>query len=174
MNRLLIVIDMQNDFISGPLGTPEAKAIVPRIVNKIKSWDGDIIATADIHFKNTYSITKEGHYFPPHCMAGTNGQKICKEINDLIAINEFPVFLKESFSSTTLAELTKERKYDYIELVGVCTDICVISNALSIQEKNKKAKIIVNASCCAGTSPEKHLAALKVMESCCIEVKYEE
>jgi nicotinamidase-related amidase len=161
---------MQNDFISGPFGTPEAKAIVSRVVDKIKSWDGDIAATADIHFKDTYSTTKEGHYFPPHCIAGTIGQKICKELDNLIAINEIPVFLKENFSSTALANFAKEGNYDYVELIGVCTDICVISNAFSIQEKNKKAKIVIDASCCAGTSPELHQAALKVMKSCCIDI----
>lgn len=174
MKKLLVVIDMQNDFIDGPLGTSEAKAIVSKVVDKIKSWDGDIAATADIHFKDTYSATKESHYFPPHCIAGTDGQKICKELDNLITKNEIPVFLKENFSSLALASLTKEGNYNYVELIGVCTDICVISNAFLIQEKNKKAKIVIDASCCAGTSPEKHQAALEVMKSCCIEVKYEE
>lgn len=187
--KILVVVDMQNDFIDGSLGTPEAQAIVPKIVKKIEAADDDtlIIFTKDTHFKD-YLETQEGMNLPvPHCIyepgKSNNGWCINKDIrsawlgkeNILIIDHEKyeiapnNTILKHSFGSIELAKFTEYA--DEVELVGVCTDICVVSNALLLKAFNPEIKISVDAKCCAGTTPENHEAALKTMEMCQIEIR---
>lgn len=183
--KILIVIDMQNDFISGPLGSPEAKAIVPMVAEKIRSCAGDdtlVLFTKDTH-DEAYLNTYEGKRLPvPHCIRGTDGWKINKEIskaakgtgialyNSATVINSR--ILKSNFASIELAALVKyyQDVAESVELVGVCTDICVVSNAILIKTMCPDLPVVVDASCCAGTSPAKHQAALQTMESCQIDV----
>ena len=168
--KVLIVIDMQNDFITGVLGTREAEAIVPKVIKKIQTWDGDIIATADLHFIDSYNTLTESRYIPQHCIMDTWGQEIEARVDKVFIEHTVPIYNKFSFGSMNLAKTIEEREYDYIEIIGLCTDICIISNALLIQNRNKEAVIAVSASCCAGTTPEMHEAALKIMKNCCIQI----
>ena len=169
--KILIVIDMQNDFIDGALGTKEAVAIVPPVIEKIKSYPKeDVFATRDTHPEN-YMDTQEGRYLPvPHCIEGTDGWHIRPEIADLI--DEDHVIDKPTFGSVKLAEKISElaaAEDIEIELVGLCTDICVVSNALLLKAYLPEVKISVDPSCCAGVTPEKHEAALETMRSCQIQ-----
>lgn len=164
--KTLIVIDMQNDFISGPLGTPEAQAIIPNVKKKIDEYvyrGDEVIFTRDTHATNTYLKTSEGRHLPiKHCIYGTHGWMVadevaapgCKHINK-------PTFGWMYWSNHLFEE---------IEIIGVCTDICVISNALILKAEFPELEITVDASCCAGTTPERHEAALQVMKSCQINV----
>ncbi len=169
MKKLLVVVDMQNDFIDGSLGSQDAQMIVPNVVNKINSWDGDIAYTLDTHFDN-YLETSEGKHLPiKHCIQETPGHEL--NYNVLSAIVKIPYvkrFEKTRFGSVSLAQWSVI--YDYIEIVGLCTDICVVSNALLIKAYNSEAEIIVDSSCCAGVTKERHMAALKTMESCQITI----
>ena len=161
MKKLLVVVDMQNDFIDGSLGTTEAIAIVPNVVAKINNWDGDIIATQDTHYQN-YLETREGKHLPiPHCIINTYGHKI----NDTVFSAN-----KLTFGSTELPKLICGQGYDYIELVGLCTDICVISNAMLLKANYPEIDIAVDSSCCAGVTPESHSAAITTMKMCQIDV----
>jgi len=175
--KTLIVIDMQNDFVTGPLGTPEARAIVPNIKNKIEFYKilsreqkTNIIFTQDSHSKKygneEYLI--EEKKVPKHCITGTPGWCIIDELFPYsISTIEKETFGVTKWVSTRMDDNDEESS---IQIVGVCTDICVISNALILRAMYPNIPIIVDASCCAGTTPEKHKAALEVMKSCCIEV----
>lgn len=170
MRKILVVIDMQKDFIDGSLGTPEAVAIVPAVVEKIKSYSPeDVYATRDTHPKN-YRETQEGKLLPvDHCIAHTPGWELCPEVAPLIS--EDHIFDKPTFGSVRLAEVLKQENERCggeleIELVGLCTDICVISNALLFKAEMPEVPISVNPACCAGVTPEKHEAALTTMQSC--------
>ena len=173
MKKFLIVVDMQNDFVDGALGTKEAVAIVPKVVEKIKDFDGEIIATYDTHFDN-YMETSEGKMLPvPHCIKETDGFKLNADIqNSLEGKNWVPVE-KPSFGSLELPKIIKEKYGDDIKitLIGLCTDICVISNALILKANFPEAEISVIESCCAGVTPEKHNAAIETMKSCQIIIK---
>ena len=169
--KLLIVIDMQNDFITGPLGNEECRKIVPNVVNKtesvLKNNAADIAYTLDTH-KTNYLETQEGKNLPViHCIENTHGWMLIPELQEIQAEKSF---CKPTFGSIELAEWIKENEYTEVELVGVCTDICVISNAFVIKAVNPEVKIIVDATCCAGLTPEKHKAALDVMQSCQVNV----
>ena len=169
MKKVLVVIDMQNDFIDGSLGTKEAVAIVPRVLEKVQQAQRNnkkIIFTKDTHEAN-YLQTNEGRKLPvEHCIKPQVGWEICAQL--LPFVNE--VVEKVTFGSVELPEKVKE--YDSIELVGLCTDICVISNALMAKAHFFDfATISCDATCCAGVTPEKHAAALEVMKSCQIIVK---
>lgn len=168
--KILIVIDMQNDFINGALGTHQAVSIVESVMHKIDSRlleNYKIIYTKDTHFSD-YLTTQEGHYLPIiHCIKNTHGW----EIPECLQRKGFPVIEKNSFGSWELAELiAKETDLESIELIGVCTDICVISNALLLKARLPEIPIYVDASCCAGVTPESHLNALHAMTCCQIEV----
>ena len=165
--KLLIVVDMQNDFIDGSLGTAEAVKIVPRVVEKLKSFEGEVIFTQDTHGEN-YSDTREGRKLPvSHCIENTEGWEIRKELEPFVTTR----WRKRSFGSPALAQAVSEmRDVESIELVGLCTDICVVSNALLIKAANPEIPLIVDSSCCAGVTPEKHEAALEVLRSCQVEV----
>jgi len=174
MKKILVVIDMQNDFIDGALGTPEAVAIVENVKAKILSYPREnVFATRDTHHQY-YMDTQEGRNLPvPHCIRGTDGWQIRPEIAELI----FPdhIIDKPTFGSTQLAKLMEvlERREEdgiEIELVGLCTDICVVSNALLLKASMPETPISCDASCCAGVTPAKHEAALETMRSCQIQI----
>lgn len=169
--NILVVVDMQNDFIDGALGTPEAQAIVPHVVEKIESFDGRVIATRDTHREN-YLETAEGRQLPVrHCIQGTDGWQLHPEIAALVSRQPID---KPTFGSVELAahlaRCHAETPIDSIELVGLCTDICVISNALLFKAFLPEVPISVDASCCAGVTPESHETALKAMQMCQIAV----
>ncbi len=173
MKKLLVVVDMQNDFIDGALGTPEAVAIVPNVVKKINEWDGDIVCTKDTHFEN-YLDTNEGKHLPvPHCIRDTKGWEINDAVLNAVKLknaNECWYVRKNTFGSTVLAAEILNSKYVYVELVGLCTDICVVSNALLIKAKCPEIDIVVDVACCAGVTPESHKAAITTMKMCQIDV----
>lgn len=170
--KILIVIDMQNDFIDGSLGTKEAQDIVPAVEKKIGCYlPEDVFATQDTHPEN-YLETQEGKNLPvKHCIKGTEGWEIREEIRALI--REDHIYQKPAFGSVKLAEdlkkMSESEKLE-IELVGLCTDICVVSNALMIKAFLPETKISVDPACCAGVTPEKHTAALETMRSCQIHI----
>lgn len=172
MKSVLVVVDMQNDFIDGSLGTQEAQLIVPKVAEKIKEYNKyDIIYTMDSHFK-TYLSTAEGRKLPiPHCIVGTHGWALSDKLN----VSDYSQkAIKYSFGYTDWYDCINNREdsrlIDTIEIVGLCTDICVVSNALFLKSIFPEKKIIVDASCCAGTTPENHQKALDVMKCCQIEV----
>ena len=179
MNKILIIIDMQNDFITGSLGTKEARAIVPKVEKKIEEYQERnemIIFTRDTH-KNNYLETSEGIKLPvKHCIYNTKGWKIgIKSIP-----GEYKIIDKMSFGYDQWRNVFDKYFSGYlgshttVELVGLCTDICVISNAIILKASYPEINIVVDASCCAGSTPEKHKAALEVMKSCQIDVIGEE
>lgn len=171
--KTLIVVDMQNDFITGPLGTPEAHEIIPSVKKKIEeciynNWN--IIFTKDTH-RDNYLDSLEGKKLPvKHCVKYTQGWEIYDElfqyIRDYVNTN---VIYKDSFGYHLWCNWHKKMSED-IEIIGLCTDICVISNALILKSIFPEREITVDASCCAGTTPENHKAALQVMKSCQINV----
>ena len=172
MKKILIVIDMQNDFIDMALGTKEAAAIVDQVKEKIRSYPAeDIIATMDTHGTN-YMETQEGKNLPvEHCIKGTEGWKIRPDIQELL--KGAKIFEKPTFGSMAMAEYIRElseKEELELEMVGLCTDICVVSNALLLKAAMPEIRISVDAACCAGVTPEKHLAALETMRSCQIYV----
>lgn len=169
--KLLIVVDMQNDFIDGALGTKEAEAIVPNVVKKINEYPGEIIFTRDTHYDN-YMETNEGKNLPvPHCIKGTFGWEISSKLPVPKNAN---IIDKETFGSKDLGrvllELNAKETIEEIELIGLCTDICVISNAMIAKAFLPEAKIIVDSSCCAGVSPKTHDNALEAMKVCQVSV----
>ena len=170
--KLLVVVDMQNDFIDGALGSPEAQAIVPAVAAKIaeyKALGRPIIYTRDLHNSN-YLNTQEGQYLPvPHCIAGTHGW----EIADGLYVEGSIVDNKHSFGSTNLANyiLSNYRgRFNEIEVVGLCTDICVISNVMILKAHFPEMPITVDSKCCAGVTPASHENALNAMKMCQIEI----
>lgn len=176
MKKLLVIVDMQNDFIDGSLGSKEAKMIVPNVLNKIQNWDGDIVCTYDTHQKK-YLDTNEGKHLPvEHCIAYTNGWFYNEYIVDAVETyytNTNKTVLKKeknTFGSIELAQYVLNSEYDYVELVGLCTDICVVSNALLVKAYTPEIDIAVDASCCAGVTPESHKAALMTMKMCQIDI----
>ena len=175
MQKILVVVDMQNDFIDGALGTSEAVAIVPRVEEKIKSFDGKVIFTRDTHFEN-YMETQEGKNLPvPHCIKGTEGWQIRKELD---VLRKTAPLDKLTFGSSELAQmLVSENEKEPIEsitFIGLCTDICVISNAFTVKAFLPEVPLIVDASCCAGVTPESHRTALSSLKSCQIKVENEQ
>lgn len=169
--NVLVVVDMQNDFIDGALGTKEAVAIVPRVVEKIKSFDGIVLATRDTHGKD-YLSTQEGKNLPvEHCIKGSEGWEIREEIEALL--KEEPID-KPTFGSTALGEklvrINQNEKIDAITFIGLCTDICVISNAMIAKAFLPEVPVLVDASCCAGVSVESHTQALEAMKMCQIQI----
>lgn len=172
MKDILIVVDMQNDFIDGSLGTPEAQAIVDRVAEKISSFQGDIYYTRDTHHEN-YLETAEGKNLPVvHCVKDTEGWQIRKEIAEAAEGKSVTVIDKPTFGSEELAKrLAAEGDIRSITLVGLCTDICVISNALLLKAFFYETPVTVDASCCAGVTPESHSNALAAMKMCHIAVE---
>lgn len=173
MKKILIVVDMQKDFVDGALGSPEAQAIVGNVVNKIDKFDGDIIATYDTHPEN-YMETQEGKNLPvPHCIKGTDGWKLDSRVKSALDKREYKTIEKLTFGSTELVEYIKANYNPQeieIELIGLCTDICVVSNALLMKASFLETKVSVDASCCAGVTPDSHNAALTTMKMCQVNV----
>jgi len=171
MKKLLIVVDMQNDFITGSLGSSQAEMIMPNVKAKIETYKqnkDEIIFTRDTHYDN-YLKTQEGKYLPViHCVCGTEGHNISSDLNT----DDSEVFDKNSFGSLELARQIAEndKAYDEIELCGLCTDICVVSNAIILKAQFPETKITVDAMCCAGVTEETHKAALLTMKMCQINV----
>jgi len=176
MCKVLVVVDMQNDFISGSLGTEEAQAIVPKVVAKIKAYESQgqkVIYTRDTHTED-YLQSAEGKKLPvEHCIIGEWGWQLEKRLQEGLS-PEAMIIDKETFGSTQLASIIKELAEKEpeleVELVGLCTDICVISNALMIKAFAPEIAISVDSSCCAGVTPESHENALKAMTMCQIDI----
>lgn len=172
--KLLVVIDMQNDFIDGALGTKEAEAIVENVAGKMKAYrDGGnpVVFTRDTHGED-YLQTQEGKFLPViHCVKGSSGWQITEKLD----VKDSPVFDKPSFGSLELAEYVKrlagENHLEEIELVGLCTDICVISNAMLLKAAVPEIPVSADSSCCAGVTPASHENALSAMKMCQIIVK---
>ena len=173
MKKLLLVIDMQNDFIDGALGTKEAAAIVPNVVKRIQEFEGDVLYTRDTHTDN-YMETQEGRNLPvPHCIKGTPGWELCPDLKALRDADNSPVLDKVTFGAKDLPAYLEARYpggLECVELIGLCTDICVISNAMVLKAFFPELPVSVTASCCAGVTPESHENALNVMKMCQIAV----
>ena len=175
-NKVLIIVDMQNDFITGALANPDAQKIVQPICDYIKDFDGSkIICTRDTHEDN-YLLTAEGKYLPiEHCIEGTPGWCVEDNIRQTVANTRcgitYNVINKKTFGFENWHMYNYISRATEIIMVGTCTDICVISNALILKAQVPEAKITVLKDLCAGSTPEKHEAALEVMRSCQIEVK---
>ena len=172
MRKILVVVDMQNDFIDGALGTPEAVAIVENVKARIREYDkADVFVTMDTHFPE-YLQTQEGRNLPvEHCIRGTDGWKIRSDIAELLT--DAHVYEKPTFGSVALAkdiaEIAAKEEIE-IEVLGLCTDICVVSNALLLKANMPEVKITVDHTCCAGVTPESHEAALMTMQMCQIGI----
>ena len=188
--KVLVVVDMQNDFIDGSLGSAEAQSIVPRVVEKLKNIDKTntlVLFTKDTHYEN-YLETLEGQKLPvEHCIENTHGWSINKEVSRVVDRSAYSLHFssdkiknsriyKNTFGSDDLRDflIAYNDQIESVEFIGLCTDICVISNVLMARQTMPDKVITVDASCCAGVTPEKHLAALEVMKSCQIDVIGEE
>ena len=178
MKRILIVVDMQTDFVDGALGTPEAVAILPAVADKIKTYaadpDGVIFVTYDTHTED-YMNTSEGKHLPvPHCIKGTEGWELHPAVTAALEGVDYTPLEKPTFGSVELPALVAQAANgeDFaVELVGLCTDICVVSNTLLLKAHYPEIPISVDASCCAGVTPESHEAALQTMGMCQVEIK---
>ena len=166
--KYLVVVDMQNDFIDGALGTKEALAIVPYVKSVIENFEGKVLFTRDTHFEN-YMETQEGKNLPvPHCIKGTDGWQIRAELD---ALRKTEAIDKITFGSKELVEiLGSEGDIESITFVGLCTDICVVSNALLLKANFPEKVIRVDSACCAGVTPESHDASLLTMKMCQIDI----
>ena len=173
MKKFLIVVDMQKDFVDGALGSPEAMAIVPNVVRKIENFDGELIATFDTHHVN-YMDTAEGKKLPvPHCIQGTPGWALDSAVAAALENRGYTAVEKPTFGSTALPGVLLEKagEEDFsMELVGLCTDIRVVSNALLLKAHFPEKRISVDASCCAGVTRQSHDAAIATMASCQIDI----
>lgn len=178
MNKILVIIDVQNDFIDGCLGNEQTKVIPEKIIEHLKNNDySKIYCTLDTHEEN-YLETLEGRNLPVvHCVKGTEGHKLVKSLDDYLkTIDDTPIvyFEKETFGSLSWEEIQTfldMHKADEIEICGVCTDICVVSNALILRALHPNTRISVIQDCCAGVTPETHQAALTTMQMCQINLK---
>lgn len=169
--QVLVVVDMQNDFIDGALGTKEAQAIVPAVVRRIQAFDGPVFFTRDTH-QDDYLESQEGRRLPvPHCIRGSEGWQLRPEIAELV--RQEPID-KPTFGSVelgrALVELNGRTPLEGVTLVGLCTDICVISNALLVKAFLPEVPVFVDSACCAGVSPESHRRALEAMAACQIQI----
>lgn len=174
MKHFLIVVDMQKDFVDGALGTPEAVAIVPNVMDKILSFNGQIFATFDTHTSD-YMNTAEGKKLPvPHCIKGTPGWMLNDQVAAALEQKGYTPVEKVTFGSVMLPRMIYQAAAGEaftLELVGLCTDICVVSNALMLKANFPEMEISVDSTCCAGVSPATHQAALDTMRCCQITVK---
>ena len=167
MKKVLIVIDMQNDFVDGTLANPQAQAIVNGIVKRIDEFDGDVIATRDTHGEN-YLATTEGKHLPvTHCVKGTNGWEIVPAIAQALQRRNAVILDKPTFGYLNWEIL---QNYGEVEMVGTCTDICVVSNALIIKATHPDLPLSVRTNLCAGTTQQNHDSALAVMACCQIKI----
>ncbi len=175
MSKILVIVDVQNDFITGSLGSKDAESIVDKVVAKIESHDGPIFVTKDTHGFD-YLNSPEGKILPiEHCIRDTVGWLLDEKVVRAISSRKCRVFEKSTFGSALLVqylneEIKRDDEVDEIEFVGLCTDICVITNVLATKTYLPTTKISVDASCCAGTTPERHTAALDIMKGCHVYV----
>ena len=173
MKKVLVVVDMQKDFVDGALGSKEAVAIVDNVAAKIETFEGDIIVTYDTHAEN-YMDTQEGKRLPvPHCIKGSDGWKLDKKVQIALDKKTYAVIEKPTFGSTDLPEYIKANYNPdeiEIELCGLCTDICVVSNAILMKANFLETRVSVDATCCAGVTPDSHNAALTTMKMCQVDV----
>jgi nicotinamidase-related amidase len=172
MGKILVVVDMQKDFVTGALGSKEAQDIVGNVVDKVKNYDGEVVFTRDTHGEN-YMETQEGRNLPVvHCIKGSDGWELIPELTELAVGKK--IFDKPTFGSVELgqfvAKKAEEDKDLQVELIGVCTDICVASNALLIKAFSREIPVAVDSSCCAGVTVDAHNAALSTMKSCQVQV----
>ncbi len=169
MKRLLVVVDMQKDFIDGSLGTAEAQQIVPAVKNKIREYrdaGDEVVFTLDTHGED-YLRTQEGQKLPVlHCIKGTEGWELCGELKE----EPGQRFEKGTFGSKELAAWAAAQGFASVEVIGLCTDICVISNALLLKAFSPEIPVRVDAACCAGVTPQSHENALEAMKMCQIEI----
>lgn len=168
--NVLIVIDMQKDFVDGALGTAEAQAILPAVKEKVKNWPGQVIFTKDTH-EADYLSTQEGRLLPvEHCIKSSDGWQLAGNLEQMRQENDWPVCEKPAFGSMELMEMMQDMHREHpirrIECIGLCTDICVVSNALILKAALPEVPVYVDPSCCAGTTPENHRAALTTMACC--------
>lgn len=168
--KILVVVDVQNDFVDGSLGSAEALNIIPYVKNKIKNFVGEVIFTMDTHDEN-YLQTQEGRLLPViHCLKNTKGW----ELREGVYKEKSKIFEKNCFASLNLGkyllELDKKFKIESIELIGICTDICVISNAILIKSFLPEVEIIVDSNACAGVTKESHEKAIDTMKMCQIKI----
>lgn len=174
MKKILIVVDMQNDFVDGALGTKEAEGIVDYVVSKIKNFDGRIIVTMDTHGRD-YLETAEGKKLPvPHCIKMTQGWLLNEKVYEALSGKNYKVIEKKTFGAKKLVKELRRNKDSEdmeIEFVGLCTDICVVSNALLVKAYFPEARICVDEKGCAGVTPQSHQAALETMKMCQIDVE---
>ena len=180
-NKFLVVVDMQVDFVNGSLGSAEAEAIVPAAVRRICNFDGKIYATMDTH-RRDYLETQEGSALPvPHCVKYTPGWALDERVAAALYSKGFRAIEKSTFGSEVLLKFldddidphgrcTDNYEPAEITVIGLCTDICVVSNALLLKSHFPEARIFVDSKCCAGVTPQKHEAALEVMRSCQIRI----
>ncbi len=171
----LIVVDMQKDFVAGVLGTEEAQQILGAVVAKVRDFDGRVIFTRDTH-RDNYRETQEGKYLPiPHCIQGSQGWQLMEPLEELRRAQNLTVYDKVTFGCPELARdlvcAHRREPITSIELVGVCTDICVVSNALILKAHLPEVPIFVDPACCAGVTPQSHQAALSTMRSCQIQMR---
>lgn len=173
MKKILVVVDMQNDFVDGALGTREAVSIVPKVAEKIKEFSGKIFVTYDTHTEN-YLESSEGKNLPVvHCVKGTKGWELNENVEKALKGKDYTVVEKPTFGSVSLPKLIEKEvcKEEFsIEIIGLCTDICVVSNALILKANFPEAQITVHSSCCAGVTPSNHKSALETMASCQINI----
>lgn len=173
MKKILVVVDMQNDFVDGALGTKEACGIVENVVSKIENFEGKIFVTLDTH-QNNYLETAEGRKLPvPHCIRMTNGWLLNEKVRAALSDKDYKIIEKKTFGSTKLVKKIRKIKQNddiEIEFVGLCTDICVVSNVLLLKAYFPEVRMTVDAGCCAGVTPEAHKAALETMKMCQIDV----
>ncbi len=174
MRKILVVVDMQNDFVDGVLGSKEASEIVDPMCKYLMSFDGEVVFTEDTHFDN-YSSTQEGRFLPvPHCIKGTKGHELHPKLQKIAELKQSKIFEKTSFGSLELSAYLKSLwdagELESIFFTGVCTDICVISNALLVKAQIPECPIKLIKDLCAGVSKQKNQSALDVMQSCQIEL----
>jgi len=167
MKKVLVVVDMQNDFVTGVLGTPEARSLVDSMVQFVDGFDGEVIFTQDTHFEN-YLETQEGKRLPvEHCIIDTDGWQIIPELKSLAEIK----FKKATFGSIMLGEDLYKRNPDEIHFVGVCTGICVIANAIMAKSFCPEARIVIHKDLCADVTPEAHELALKSLDALQMDIE---
>ena len=174
MRKILVVVDMQQDFTYGALRNEDAIGIIPKVAEKIAAYDGELIFTYDTHGAD-YMSTQEGRKLPvPHCIEGTEGWELVDKVDKLRQAKSCKCCKKETFGcmqlAADIAKMHAEMAIDEIELIGICTDICVISNAMLIKAAAPDVTVKVDASCCAGVTRESHETALKAMAGCQIEI----
>ncbi|WP_302609937.1 cysteine hydrolase family protein [uncultured Mitsuokella sp.] len=171
MRKVIVVIDMQNDFIDGALGTKEAQVMLPHLVAKLeREKDALLIFTQDTHSKN-YMETQEGRNLPvPHCIKPEKGWEIAPSLQPFVK-KAAAVIEKPAFGSLELPKAVAKLQPDEVELVGLCTDICVISNAMILKAAFPELPAAVDASCCAGVTPASHDNALQAMKMCQVDIR---